>query len=608
MRELKDHLRNKKIAIPLVVILALGAFLRIYGIEHQSLSNDELSSWKRSGYNDLHTVINEGARTDVHPPGYYILLHLVQKMFGDSELALRFPSVLFGVLSILVIFLIGLKIYSYREGLMSAVLMALMWYPVFTSQDARSYAMLLFLVLLSSYFWILMIETAGSDRKRRGPPIAYAVTAAVCAYTHYFGAYMVGLQGILAFILLLRRRRGLFTVLLVYASITVAYIPWLSIMREQFARGAIWIERPRGGFVHSFLEYLKLTFNQSVLARNIALAVLLLLLARTYGEFTVDPNRQNAKRTLASTGTVLFLWLVVPFAVTYIKSIVSTPILSERNLIISLPPAFLLLSRSLMRVPVRSYIHAVMICLSAALLAYHLVFPLEYYTKITKDQFREAVQCLLEEDRLHHCPVIVANTNQEGYFDYYFDRLGTGRRVDVHFLSDDDWGKVKRTIDARNAECVWYLFARRGEGQQHYLLRKSGFDLSDHKAFYNTDVRLYKKSATRRENFIPDAGSQHDGKESGHARELWDRAMKQTAPEDKISFYRTLLRSYPDDPLAPQALYMIGFIYADELKNPVHAKRALEELILRYPDSNLIESARRMIGNPDSPHPPREIP
>jgi hypothetical protein len=343
------------------------------------------------------------------------------------------------------------------------------------------------------------------------------------------------------------------------------------------------------------------------MVRNIALAVLLLLLARSYGEFTTDPNRQNAKRALASAGTVLYLWLVVPFAAAYIKSIVSTPILSERNLIISLPPAYLLLSRSVMRVPVRSYIHTVMICISAALLAHHLVFPMEYYTKITKDQFSDVVQYLLEEDSIDHCSVIVANSNQEGYFDYYFDRLGTGRRVDVHFLSDDDWGEVKRTIDARNAECVWYLLARRGEGQQHHLFRKNGFDLSDRKAFLNTNVRLYKKNEIRREAAVPDLRSQHDGEGSGPARELREHAMKQTAPEDRISSYRTLLRNYPDDPLAPQALYMIGFTYADELNDPLHAKQALEELILRYPGSNLIESARWMIKNLDSPHPPADI-
>lgn len=608
MLELKDHLRNNKIVIPLVLILALGTFLRIHGIEYQSLSNDELSSWKRSGYEDLSTVVNLGARTDVHPPGYYILLHFVQKIFGDSELALRFPSALFGVLSILLIFLTGLRIYSYREALLAAALMAVLWCPLFYSQDARMYSMLLFFALLSSYLWIMMFETLRSDQPRRNPLIAYAVAAAICAYTHYFGTYLIALHGALTILLFIRRRRALLAVSLVYIAIAVAYLPWIPAMREHLAQGPIWITSPMGGFVHSFFEYLKFVFNDSKKGGDIAAAVLLLLLARTYGEFSVNPTRQSLKRIFNSPGTVLFLWLFAPFAGVYFKSILSTPVLTNRNLIISLPPACILFSRSIMRIPAKSYIHTITSCLAIALITYHLLIPMEYYTKITKDQFRDAVQYLLEENRIDHCPVIIANTNQEGYFDFYLDRLGAGRRVDVHFLSDDDWEAVKRTIDTRNAECIWYLLARGGEGQQHYLLRRNGFDLSDRQAFLHTDVRLYKKNATRREAAVPDLQSQHDGVDSGPARELWINAMKQTAPEDKISSYRTLLRLYPDDPLAPQALYMIGFIYADELHDPLHAKRALEELILRYPESKLIESAQRIIENLNSPLPPREIP
>ncbi|HUV36391.1 MAG TPA: glycosyltransferase family 39 protein [Patescibacteria group bacterium] len=596
MDEPKTALREKKILVPLILILILGAALRFHGIEYQSLSNDELSSWKRSSYSDLPAVINEGVRPDVHPPGYQVLLFFAEKIFGDSELALRFPSALFGVLSILAIFLIGLRLYTYREAILSSALMAVLWCPVFYSQDARSYAMLLFFTLLSSYCWMLMVDGLKSDNPRRGPLIAYAVTAAVCAYTHYFGTYLIALQGIFTFILFIRKRRVLLGAVYVYLAIAVVYLPWLPIMREHLARGPIWIETPRGGFVHWLLEFLRFIFNDSATVRNIALVFLLLLFARTYGEFAQRPTRSNLKRILASPGAVLLLWLVVPFAGVYFKSIYSAPILSVRNLIISLPPACLLLARAVLRIPVRSIIHTVAICLITALLVYHLVFPMEYYSRITKDQFRAAVQYLLDAGRIDRCSLIVANTNQDGYFDYYFEHLGSDRRVDVHFRSEDDWSAVKNAIDARNVECLWYFRASGREEQQHMTYRKEGFELAQKEYFLNVEVRLYRKQSTRREPVTQRIQTPITGDDQGPSRKLWERAMEQAVPEEKIKLYREIVSRYPDDQLAPQALYMIGFIYAEELQDTLKAQNALEDLIIQYPESSLIESARWMIG------------
>lgn len=619
MGELKDHLRNKKIVILLVVIIALGTFLRIYRIEYQSLSNDELSSWKRSGYADLPTVINEGARTDVHPPGYYILLHFAQKVLGDSEWALRFPSALFGVLSILFIFLIGLRIYSYREALLAAALMAVLWCPLFYSQDVRMYSMLLFFALLSSYLWITMFETLKSGRPRRSPLIAYAVSAAICAHTHYFGTYLIALHGVFTILLFIRRRRALLAVLVVYISVAIVYIPWIFIMFEHLTGGSIWITEPAGGFVHSFSGYLKFISNDSSTVKNIAAAVFLLLFARTYGEFSVNPTRQNARRILSSPGAVLFLWLFVPFVGVYFKSILSTPVLSNRNLIISLPPACLLFSRSIMRIPVKSYIHAVTSCLAVVLLIYHLLIPSEYYTKITKDQFRDVVKYLLEDNRIDQCPVIVANTNQEGYFDYYFERLGSNRRVDACYVTDEDWPQVEEVITEKHASCLWYLRGGKREGNQISLLRKHGFELGKYEIYTLANVMQLNRNdrsstASTRNVLSPHAVQLRTARSGGGAEpdsisteELWKKAMEQSTTLEKVEIYRQIVDNFPEDKYAPQALFMIGFMYIEELNDKANARRALEELIERYPESSIIDSARWMIKSLDGPVPEFDI-
>jgi hypothetical protein len=56
---------------------------------------------------------------------------------------------------------------------------------------------------------------------------------------------------------------------------------------------------------------------------------------------------------------------------------------------------------------------------------------------------------------------------------------------------------------------------------------------------------------------------------------------------------------------------MIGFMYADELKDPVKGRAAFEQMIARYGkapyvDSTLVDSARWMLKNMDLPAPALE--
>jgi uncharacterized membrane protein len=135
--------RNKNVLILLLLIVLLGSVLRFSGLSQQSLWLDELYSWKSANFNSLSQVIEYGKR-DIHPPGYAIVLYYID---GDFEAALRLPSAMCGVLSIIVIYFFGLRYYSYKESLISSALIAFLWCPVYYSQEARMYSMLLVIPL-----------------------------------------------------------------------------------------------------------------------------------------------------------------------------------------------------------------------------------------------------------------------------------------------------------------------------------------------------------------------------------------------------------------------------------------------------------------------------
>jgi len=85
--------------------------------------------------------------------------------------------------------------------------------------------------------------------------------------------------------------------------------------------------------------------------------------------------------------------------------------------------------------------------------------------------------------------------------------------------------------------------------------------------------------------------------------ELWELARMDDDPYKRIKYYLDLANRYPDHRYAPEALFMAGFIYSEELKDLVQARRIFDKLIDHYPDSDIVESARWMIKNMNKPHP-----
>jgi EpsD family peptidyl-prolyl cis-trans isomerase len=85
--------------------------------------------------------------------------------------------------------------------------------------------------------------------------------------------------------------------------------------------------------------------------------------------------------------------------------------------------------------------------------------------------------------------------------------------------------------------------------------------------------------------------------------ELWEIAQMENDPYKRVQYYRDLVTRHPDHKYAPQALFMIGFVYAEELRDLVMARRAFDELLDEYPNNDIVESATWMIENLDKPHP-----
>jgi tetratricopeptide (TPR) repeat protein len=71
--------------------------------------------------------------------------------------------------------------------------------------------------------------------------------------------------------------------------------------------------------------------------------------------------------------------------------------------------------------------------------------------------------------------------------------------------------------------------------------------------------------------------------------EVYERKGK---PAVAIEGYRDVIDNYPESHLCPRAQHRIGLLYLTQLKDPENAKRELETVLLKYPDSVIAEEVR----------------
>jgi len=134
------------------LILVLGLILRFVVI-NQSFWLDEAIGALVVKNQTFWQILTEFPKYDFHPPLYYLTLKLWSSLFGYSEIALRTPSVLFGIGTLYLVYKIG-KIFNERVGLIASILLATSQFHIYYSQEARMYSMAAFLAALAFYFFI----------------------------------------------------------------------------------------------------------------------------------------------------------------------------------------------------------------------------------------------------------------------------------------------------------------------------------------------------------------------------------------------------------------------------------------------------------------------
>jgi len=175
--------RRISLAIPcLLTYLAFG--LRLHLLDGQSL-------WFDEGF-ALHLASKTLPQImEQNPVGWLplhsVALHFWLQLVGQSPFMARFFSLFFGVLVVAMLYLLGKQLASPATGVIASLLGCFSPFLVYYSQEARVYALWLFLSLLSVY---LLLRALRSPERLRWW-LAYGVATTLAIYSHYFSVFLV---------------------------------------------------------------------------------------------------------------------------------------------------------------------------------------------------------------------------------------------------------------------------------------------------------------------------------------------------------------------------------------------------------------------------------
>lgn len=497
------------------ILISFGAALRLHHLDFQSLWTDEISSLRLAVGSAAETL--EGLRSDVHPPLYFLILNGWVDLFGYSEVSVRAPSVLAGVLATGFVLPLGVTLFGVRAALLATLFFAASLFQIYYAQEARGYAQLALFSVLSMLCFARGLAREREGGKSRGSLALYVLASAALLYTHYFGVFLLAAQALFLLAAALPRAGGGFVSppallrwVLAQAAALLLLLPWLPVFLGQLQhvqRGfwippATWDQLVRTPLVFVSLQRPPWGHRphwDAIGIAMIALGVLGLAVAALASRRRTGAPREALPgdgsdawqgRSWPSGAAVglMACWLVVPVLLAWGASVwQSLHVYTFRNVIVSQPATCLLLGALAAWIP-SGLLRALF---AAAVLACSLGQLPGYYDTPHKGRWRELVDFVGRWERPEDGVAFFTGFVKQS-FDFYRMRAEGGpyRFVDL------------REARPRKEPRIWLVKAHaRGHNFRDVLhsLRIWGYEHQQTWRFAQAELMLFSRAppATR---------------------------------------------------------------------------------------------------------------
>jgi len=401
--KLKNYEEKYNLSLVLLLLFAFG--IRIYKLNFQSLWSDEVFSLMVSDpVNSLSDIIGI-CHFDVHPPLFQLLLYFWFKLTSFSPFALRFLSVIFGVLGVYAIYKLGEELFDKYAGFAAGLITSVNYFHIRYSQDGRSYALLFFLATVSFLFFLKSLKSSAKKENI----VIYTVISLLMIYTHYFGFVILLTQSAIGLFIILKskEKKKLFfrffsSALIVFAG----FLPWLPVLLEKLQLKGVPIDKVGIDFIYNYFYWY---FKSNAL---VILVFILIVFA-----LAVKVNNEKRQKIL-----IIFSWLFLSLAIPYLRS-QYVPVLVPRYTIVTLPAIFLLCGIGI-SIFKNKKIYVILLITFVLLSLYAVFFNVSYFSKTQKEQWREGIE-FIEKNNKNNSPVL---GNWNLMFNSYSKALGLKTR------------------------------------------------------------------------------------------------------------------------------------------------------------------------------------
>lgn len=381
-----------------VGLAAIAAVPRWYRIDAQSLWYDEGISAHQ--LTRTFPEILSASALDTHPPLYYWTLKAWGEVFGPSALSLRSLSATWGVVMVVLTFLIGRRLFGTAVGVVAAVLLAAAPLAVYYSQEVRMYAQVTALGLLAVYAYTRRLDWL------------YALAGIVTLYSQYLGiAFLAALNLHALIVWRTRTRREWITWLVANAVIGIAFLPWLPTFIAQQSHALNTSPRTALGMAEATLTAYGggVASGQWLLWGGGLLVALGLL-----GALVTCFGRERDE--LENLALITLVWLL-PMGLVIALGFRSG-LFELRYLVVGLPGLLLLSALGIVRV---AHWRVLVPALAGiALVPAYLGLSAQYFDpSLARDDYRDLVADIVQEAQPNDAIVLVA-PNQTEIFNYYY--------------------------------------------------------------------------------------------------------------------------------------------------------------------------------------------
>lgn len=471
--------------LALALLILAGVVLRFGGLGQESIWLDEATSVLIARMSVPSVVA--WAAADIHPPVYYLFLHFWVGL-GDSEFGVRALSAVFGVLAVIIVYVLGRRLFDVEVGMLSALLLALAPLHIWYSQEARMYVMAGTWSLLASCCLLLALGSEGKSSKwtpvelprhRANWWAGYVVASALALYTHYYTLFVLLFQNLFVVYWLCSGKSGRRTWrnwLVAETVIAVLFLPWVPVMFRQVAGGGgAWVERAIGRpSVRALLDtWLQFSIGPEgriypSALRRLAYALFALCIGAAIGrvfasrcglvrrfvlEGASGPEGESSYRT-----SLLFclMYVSVPILTAWLVSQVK-PMYTTRYLLPFLPPYCIIIAGGLRALKSRWVRAAIAICLVVIL----LMGNWRHWQIEQKDDWRGASAYVLARAQPGDVVLFSPRWNAKP-FDYYA-RQRVELSLDLPVPTTEEAARAVISDLGQRYKRLWFFWQR-----QHY--------------------------------------------------------------------------------------------------------------------------------------------